>query len=117
MRAPWLVRRVRAALVRCPAHCGEDDPSPRYLDRSFALGEISPDQAKLARVIAAAPGSRMLHIGVGCSDLARRFTGVQIDGITVLDDEVAGPDHHDFMHHMYGDEPAAWGAATCAAGS
>ena len=83
------MRRARAALKRCPAHCGEDDPPPRYLDRTFALGEISPDQARLARVITAAPGSRMLHIGVGCSDLARRFTGVQIDGITVLDDEVA----------------------------
>lgn len=75
--------------MRCPRDCGSDDPKAVYLDRSFALGDISPDQQRIADALVLQPGMRMLHIGVGCSDLARRAPGVTIDGITVLDDEVS----------------------------
>lgn len=90
---PRLLRRARAALVRCPADCGRPDPAHGYRDVSFADGLISPDQARIAQALPAllGPGTRLLHVGVGCSDLAVRFAGTvsRIDGITVMPDETA----------------------------
>ncbi|MDP2304664.1 MAG: hypothetical protein Q8P18_01385 [Pseudomonadota bacterium] len=90
---PRLLRRARAALVRCPADCGQADPVHTYRDVSFADGLISPDQARIALALPPllGPGTRLLHVGVGCSDLAVTFAAAiaRIDGITVMADEHA----------------------------
>ncbi len=85
------VRRARNALHRCPADCGAADPPHAYRDVSFADGQVSPDQARIAEVLPGLlePTTRLLHVGVGCSDLAARFAAdvARIDGVTVLVDE------------------------------
>lgn len=90
---PRLLERVRAALVRCPADCGQHDPPHAYREVSFADGQISPDQARIAEALPPllSPRTRLLHVGVGCSDLAIRFAKAieHIDGITVMADEQA----------------------------
>jgi len=87
----WLARRARAARVRCPGDCGRADPEAIYRDVSFADGQVSPDQARIAEVLPSliTPATRLLHVGVGASDLARRYATrvATVDGITVLDDE------------------------------
>ncbi|MES2642242.1 MAG: hypothetical protein V4850_22350 [Myxococcota bacterium] len=88
----WL-RFARSALVRCPADCGAQDPSPTFSDASFARDQVSPDQARIALALPAlvGPSTRLLHVGVGCSDLAVRFAGAvaHIDGVTVIAEEQA----------------------------
>ncbi|MDP2311891.1 MAG: hypothetical protein Q8P41_03235 [Pseudomonadota bacterium] len=87
------LRRARAAWVRCPADCGAADPRHTYRDVSFADGQVSPDQARIALALPPllTARTRLLHVGVGCSDLAVKFAArvERIDGITVLEDEHA----------------------------
>lgn len=91
MRA-W-VRRWRLRLSRCPGDCGASLPAPVYRDRSYAGGLESPDQAEIVEALAGrvGPTTRVLHVGVGSSALARRLAGgvAWVDGFTVLDDEAA----------------------------
>jgi symmetrical bis(5'-nucleosyl)-tetraphosphatase len=49
-------------------------------------------------------GVLMVHAGVLPAWTCERTLALAGELSSVL----AGPDHHDFMHHMYGDEPAAW---------
>ena len=46
----------------------------------------------------------MVHAGVLPAWTCERTLALAGEVAAVL----AGPEHHDFMHHMYGDEPAAW---------
>jgi len=101
-----LVHLLRAPGRRCPRDCGRDDPPADYRDRSFADGSVSPDQARIADALPAllaalGPSARMLHVGVGCSDLAVRFAGrlAHLDGITVLPDEAALADALGFPNY------------------
>lgn len=75
----------------CAADCGGDDPAPITRSVSFADGQVSPDQARIADALPALldPTTRILHVGVGCSDLALRFAPrvARIDGITIMPDE------------------------------
>jgi hypothetical protein len=68
-------------------------PSAVYRDRSYAAGLESPDQAEIVEVLAGRVGeaTRVLHVGVGSSALARRLGPrvAQVDGFTVLDDEAS----------------------------
>lgn len=88
-----LIRRWRLRLSRCPADCGAAEPPAVYRDRSFAEGLESPDQAEIVATLAerVGPTTRILHVGVGSSALARRLAPsvAGIDGMTVLDDERA----------------------------
>ncbi len=92
-RIRWFARRLTTRRVRVLDDCGQDTPGHQYRDRSFAGGEVSPDQAAVDNAIAAwlTPEHRVLHVGVGASSLARRYAvrTASIDGITVLADEVA----------------------------
>lgn len=87
-----LLRRIRAALHRCPTDCGVADPAGIYRDVSFANQPTTPDQARIADVLATQlrPESRILHIGVGNSGLAVRFAPAiaHIEGITIVPDEL-----------------------------
>lgn len=81
---------MRLRWSRCPADCGRDLPVPGYRDTSH-LAQTSPDQAELDEVIASmlSPASRVLHVGIGSSSLARRHAAAVawIDGITVVPEE------------------------------
>lgn len=88
-----VLRRLTSQRVPILDDCGVADPAPRYRDRSFASGEVSPDQAAVDEAVATMINAkqRILHVGVGASSVARRFAHDvrSIDGITVMPDEVA----------------------------
>ena len=75
-----------------PRDCGEHEPAATYEDRWFTLGDVTPDQQELS--VVATPRlrghERVLHVGIGASDLARRWQDrvARIDGITVVQAEI-----------------------------
>ena len=94
-RALWL--NVRQALKRLihpprpsPEVCDEATP-PVYTEAPWLGEKESPDQRYIdaALVGLAGPATRILHVGVGSSAIARRWAaGVAlIDGVTVVPDE------------------------------
>ncbi|MBM4390513.1 MAG: hypothetical protein FJ090_05285 [Deltaproteobacteria bacterium] len=78
-------------LRRCRADCGRDTPEHEYRDASYAR-QISPDQAELDAALGPLlfPAARLLHVGLGCSSVARAYAArvAAIDGITVLPEEL-----------------------------
>lgn len=92
LSARYLARRVITPPLPCPERC---DGASRlvYGDRSWVDEAESPDQTAIT---AALPGlarehSRILHVGVGSSALARRWAArvAGIDGLTVVEAELA----------------------------
>lgn len=90
----WLLRATTRRLRRWRS--GEE---PRVLERcsggparydegAWVESEESPDQVRIERILPRfiGTGSRVLHVGVGSSTLARRLAGRvdRIDGITLL---------------------------------
>lgn len=78
-----------------PADCGNEavpgtDESPR--NRDWSARPTTRDQARIEEVIAPLlmPQSRLLHVGIGNSGLARRFCGqvAQVDGVTISHAEI-----------------------------
>jgi hypothetical protein len=84
---------VRLALGRCPSDCGREPPVPAYTDRSYAQLPASPDQQRIEAVLPSlvTASSRVLHVGIGSSTLARGLCSqvAWIDGVTLLQDEQA----------------------------
>ncbi|GDX80164.1 hypothetical protein LBMAG42_19750 [Deltaproteobacteria bacterium] len=72
--------------------CGALNPAATYTDRWFGLADVTPDQAALSEVVTPMlrGHERVLHVGIGASELARRWSGrvSQIDGITVMQGEL-----------------------------
>lgn len=92
LTARYLARRLLSPAPPCPERC---DGRSRlvYGEKAWVNDEESPDQRAID---AALPGlarahSRILHVGVGSSALARRWAGrvAAIDGLTVVEAEAA----------------------------
>lgn len=83
-----LLRRWRHRLL-LPADCGMRTV-PLYDDPAFARGAVSPDQARMLDAVLPRirRGDRVLHVGIGCSDVARRLPDHEVDGVTVLEEEI-----------------------------
>jgi hypothetical protein len=66
-------------------------PQATYEDDRFAKGAVSPDQEAIEAALPRwlTPTTRLLHVGVGSSDLARRYSSSieAIDGVTVSAEE------------------------------
>ncbi len=77
--------------------CGELDAPGVRIDEAalvdYTTAPTTPDQVRIEEVLATRDltRARLLHVGVGDSGLARRFSGkvASIDGITVSDNELA----------------------------
>jgi hypothetical protein len=88
-----LVCTLSAVRCRCKADCGEATPPTRYSSGSYASQPVSPDQGAITTLIpallATRPNARLLHVGVGSSQLARDFSArvEWIEGLTVVRDE------------------------------
>ncbi len=102
MRLPW---------PRCPADCGRDPSIQHYRDTSYAR-QVSPDQSALDEAITSllGPSTRMLHVGIGSSSLARRHAAAvaHIHGITVVIEEIdlapALPNYRAWLVDKHGPE-------------
>lgn len=79
-----------------PEHCGQTRPgvghdNPRVMDLSDKA--TTPDQVRIEETLAPllTPATRLLHVGVGNSSLARRFASrvALVEGITVNEQELA----------------------------
>jgi hypothetical protein len=66
-------------------------PQPQYKDISWVNIAITPDQLRIESVLSelALNNKRLLHVGVGSSSIAKKFTqeSIHIDGITVMQEE------------------------------
>lgn len=89
--------------------CGAVNPAATYADRWFAVSDVTPDQAELTDVLTPMlrGHERVLHVGIGASELARRWTGrvSRIDGITVVQAELdaapALPNYRAWVQNKY----------------